>query len=223
MASVCRVWTRIRSAGGSISVYAGVASGVFPLYGIIQKIYSCASIVGARLRNVDRLELGRLGVDDWSMATNLSENLLNGRDLAAARDAYQTRDAEASKTAHTAGALAARSKHHLASAQNWPLRRPPDGSAASGETEHRAPSHCLGCSRPATCKATSSCVWPHIPGGAREPPARRRPREDDRLRRAGRHPDGARRHRRRRRRQAPPVARPRARHLERAGGRAAAL
>ena len=46
------------------------------------------------------------------MATNLSENLLNGRDLAAARDAYQTRDAEASKTAHTAGALAARSKHH---------------------------------------------------------------------------------------------------------------
>ena len=30
MASVCRVWTRIRSAGGSISVYVA-ASGVFPL------------------------------------------------------------------------------------------------------------------------------------------------------------------------------------------------
>ena len=40
------------------------------------------------------------------MATpsNLGENLLNGRDLAAARDAYQQGDAEASKTAHMAGA-----------------------------------------------------------------------------------------------------------------------
>jgi len=35
--------------------------------------------------------------------SNLGENLLNGRDLAAARDAYQQGDAEASKTAHTAG------------------------------------------------------------------------------------------------------------------------
>ena len=42
----------------------------------------------------------------------LSENLLNGRDLAAARDAYQTRDADASKTAHTAGARAAGSRRH---------------------------------------------------------------------------------------------------------------
>jgi len=35
--------------------------------------------------------------------SNLGENLLNGRDLAAARDAYEQGDAEASKTAHTAG------------------------------------------------------------------------------------------------------------------------
>ena len=42
----------------------------------------------------------------------LTENLLNGRDLAAARDAYQTRDAAASKTAHTAGAHAAGSRRH---------------------------------------------------------------------------------------------------------------
>ena len=51
----------------------------------------------------------------------LSENLLNRRDLAAARDAYQTRDADASKTAHTAGARAAGSRRHtLGSAHTAP-------------------------------------------------------------------------------------------------------
>ena len=53
----------------------------------------------------------------------LSENLLNGRDLAAARDAYQTRDADASKTAHTAGACAAGSRRHTLGSAPRHLRR----------------------------------------------------------------------------------------------------
>ena len=35
------------------------------------------------------------------MSSNLGESLLNGRDLAAAREAYKQGDVEASKTAHT--------------------------------------------------------------------------------------------------------------------------
>ena len=34
-------------------------------------------------------------------SSNLGESLLNGRDLAAAREAYKEGDVEASKTAHT--------------------------------------------------------------------------------------------------------------------------
>ena len=34
-------------------------------------------------------------------SSNLGESLLNGRDLAAAREAYKQGDVEASKTAHT--------------------------------------------------------------------------------------------------------------------------
>ena len=36
-------------------------------------------------------------------SSNLGESLLNGRDLAAAREAYKQGDVEASKTAHTVG------------------------------------------------------------------------------------------------------------------------
>ena len=49
--------------------------------------------------------------------SNLGENLLNGRDLAAARDAYQQGDAEASKTAHTAGVMLQCQNATLGSAQ----------------------------------------------------------------------------------------------------------
>ena len=88
----------------------------------------------------------------------LSENLLNGRDLAAARDAYQTRDADASKTAHTAGARAAGSRRHtLGSAHTAPappLRVwAPGGSGSGGlglpcsEADPLgAQPHSLGCS-----------------------------------------------------------------------------
>ena len=88
----------------------------------------------------------------------LSENLLNGRDLAAARDAYQTRDADASKTAHTAGACAAGSRRHtLGSAHTAPappLRVwAPGGSGSGGLGLPRseadplgAQPHSLGCS-----------------------------------------------------------------------------
>ena len=36
-------------------------------------------------------------------SSDLGESLLNGRDLAAAREAYKQGDVEASKTAHTVG------------------------------------------------------------------------------------------------------------------------
>ena len=49
----------------------------------------------------------------------LSENLLNGRDLAAARDACQTRYADASKTAHTAGACAEAKKRYPVGSELW--------------------------------------------------------------------------------------------------------
>jgi hypothetical protein len=88
------------------------------------------------------------------MATpsNLGENLLNGRDLAAARDAYQQGDAEASKTAHMAGA--AQRRQNASSAVPKPVIGASLGArGGSGQLGpprerpvHRAPRHCLGCS-----------------------------------------------------------------------------
>ena len=66
----------------------------------------------------------------------LSENLLNGRDLAAARDAYQTRDADASKTAHTAGACAAGSRRHTLGSAHLGVWAP-GGSGRLGSPRER--------------------------------------------------------------------------------------
>ena len=68
-------------------------------------------------------------------SSNLGESLLNGRDLAMAREAYKQGDVEASKTAHTVGVTPQRQN---ASAQAQHSRLPIGRLAALGSSGLRA-------------------------------------------------------------------------------------
>jgi len=76
-------------------------------------------------------------------SSDLGESLLNGRDLAAAREAYKQGDVEASKTAHTVGVTPQRqnASWQRASSAFAPPYRAAGGSGQLGPPSER-PVHC---------------------------------------------------------------------------------
>ena len=76
-------------------------------------------------------------------SSDLGESLLNGRDLAAAREAYKQGDVEASKTAHTVGVTPQRQNAagQRASSAFAPPYRAAGGSGQLGPPSER-PVHC---------------------------------------------------------------------------------